>query len=184
MSHAGNNPNYSSFIVFNPKDKVGVAVLSNTNSQYVELIGQGINKILEEGTYNKNIIDLNKGADTIASVIICISILIVLSILFFTLKAILNKQRHLNTYGKKSLLKLVFSFLFMLGISYCIYLIPYILYRGVSWEFVFVWLPNSVEVALYFVFTSVWLVYIYLVFISFFKKENDKGIFLLSIKRY
>ena len=187
ISHAGNNPNYSSFIVFNPKDKVGVAVLSNTNSQYVELIGQGINKILEEGTYNKNIIDLNKGADTIASVIICISILIVLSILFFTLKAlkaILNKQRYLNTNGKKSLLKLVFSFLFMLGISYCIYLIPYILYRGVSWEFVFVWLPNSVEVALYFVFTSVWLVYIYLVFISFFKKENDKGIFLLSIKRY
>jgi putative ATP-binding cassette transporter len=47
ISHSGSNPNFSSFIVFNPEEKSGIAILSNTNSAYVSLIGQGINEILK-----------------------------------------------------------------------------------------------------------------------------------------
>ncbi|MFC3923305.1 cyclic peptide export ABC transporter [Clostridium punense] len=69
----------------------------------------------------------------------------------------------------------------MLGLSYCIYLVPQVLYNGVSWGFVFVWLPKSVEVALYSVYIAIWFTYVYFMFTSFLKKEKDKGILVLSL---
>lgn len=187
ISHGGNNPNYSSFIIFNPKDKVGVAILSNINSNYVQNIGLGINKILQGETVRKDIKDikdLNKSADEVAIVIMFISTLLVLVTLFFMINAlreIFRKQRYYKFNGIKSSLRFILSFPFMLGLSYCIYLIPQILYNGVSWGFVFVWLPNSVELALYSVYIAIWFVYVYFIFTSFLKKENDKGILLLSL---
>lgn len=187
ISHGGNNPNYSSFIIFNPKDKVGVAVLSNTNSNYVQNIGLGINRILQgESDIKdiKDIKDLNKNSDKVIISIICISILLITVMLFFIIKALIEifrKQRYFKFNGIKSSLRFIFSFLFMLGLSYCIYLIPQVLYNGVSWEFVFVWLPNSVEMALYSVYIAIWFIYVYFTFTSFFKKEKEKGIVILSL---
>lgn len=184
ISHGGNNPNYSSFIVFRPEDKIGVAVLSNTNSDYISAIGEGINEILQGKDYHKDIKDFNKSADKISICIICISILIIISTLCFTiktLKEIFKKERKLNTKSIRSILKISFSLIFMLGLSYCIYLIPYILYKGLSWTFVFVWLPNSVKVATYLIYIDIWLVYIYFLINSFYKKGKDKSIFILSM---
>ncbi|UYZ38399.1 cyclic peptide export ABC transporter [Clostridium beijerinckii] len=184
IAHGGNNPNYSSFIVFNAKDKVGVAVLSNTNSNYVQNIGLGINEILQGQSVKKDIKDLNKSADKVAIAIICISSLLVLVTLYFMIKAlreVFRKQRYFKFNCIKSSLRFVLSFLFMLGLSYCIYLAPQILYNGVSWGFVFVWLPNSVEIALNSVYIAIWLVYAYFIFTSFFKKEKNKPILVLSL---
>lgn len=184
ISHGGNNPNYSSFIVFRPEEKVGIAILSNSNSQYTQYICEGINEILQGETYNKDIKDLNRSADKISIVIVIIASLIILSTIFFIvkgLKEVFNKERVLNKKGIKSILKLSFSLIFMLGLSYSIYLIPYILYRGVSWGFVFVWLPKSVEIALYLAYASIWTIYIYSIFTIFYKKEGDKSILILAI---
>lgn len=184
ISHGGNNPNYSSFIVFRPEEKVGITVLSNSNSQYTQYICQGVNEILQGETYNKDIKDLNKSADKISIFIVIIASLIILSTIFFMvkgLKEVFNKERVLSKKGIKSILKLSFSLIFMLGLSYSIYLIPYILYRGVSWRFVFVWLPKTVKIALYLVYSSIWTIYIYSIFISFYKKEGDKSILILAI---
>lgn len=184
ISHGGNNPNYSSFIIFNPNDRVGVAVLSNTNSNYVQNIGLGINKILQGESVRKDIKDLNKTVDKVAIAIISISSLLVLVTLFFMIKAlreVFRKQRYFKFNGIKSSLRFILSFLFMLGLSYCIYFIPQVLYNGVSWGFVFVWLPKSVEMALYSVYIAIWFIYVYFILTSFFKKEKDKGILILSL---
>ncbi len=87
------------------------------------------------------------------------------------LKDIFEKERSLKKKRLKSILKIIFSLIFMLGISYSIYLIPYILYRGVSWEFIFVWLPKTAKIAFYLVYVSIWIVYIYSIFTSFYKKR-------------
>ena len=184
ISHGGNNPNYSSFIVFRPEEKVGIAVLSNSNSQYTQYICEGVNEILQGEDYNKYIKDLNKSADKISIVIVIIASLIIFSTIFFMikeLKEIFKKERVLIKKGIKSILKLSFSLIFMLGLSYSIYLIPYILYRGVSWKFVFVWLPKTIKIALYLVYVSIWTIYIYSIFTSFYKKRGDKSILILAI---
>ena len=72
------------------------------------------------------------------------------------------------------ILKIIVSLLFIIGVSYCIYLIPYILYMGVSWSFVFVWLPKTVKIALYFTYITIWGVYIYSLITSFYKKHRHK----------
>ncbi len=184
ISHGGNNPNYSSFIVFRPEDKIGVAVLCNMNSGYTEKIGQGISEILYGQAYSKDVKDLNKSADKISFLIIVTSSLIMIATLFFIvkgLKEILKKERVFVKKGIKGVLKLSISLAFMVGLSYCIYLIPYILYQGVSWNFVFVWLPKSVKGALYLMYISIWIIYIYAIFTGFYKKHGDKSLLILSI---
>jgi putative pyoverdin transport system ATP-binding/permease protein len=184
ISHGGSNPNYSSYILFRPEDKVGIAVLSNTNSEYVSAITNGVNELLQGREYNQDTKDLNQSADTISILIICIASLIIIStcyFMFLTLKQIVKKERQLNKRGIKDIFKIIISFIFMLGLSYCIYLIPYNLYGGLSWGFVFVWLPKSIKVALYLVYICIWLVYIYFLITSFYRKKEDKSILILSI---
>ncbi|EQB86564.1 cyclic peptide transporter [Clostridium punense] len=184
VSHAGGNTNYSSYIIFNPQEKIGVAVLSNINSKTVQRTGFGIYGILQGKSLRKEVKDLNINADKVAVVIMCISSLIALVTLFFMIKAlrdVFRKQRYFKFNGIKSSLRFIFSLLFMLGLSYCIYLVPQVLYNGVSWGFVFVWLPKSVEVALYSVYIAIWFTYVYFMFTSFLKKEKDKGILVLSL---
>ncbi|WP_291567216.1 MULTISPECIES: cyclic peptide export ABC transporter [unclassified Clostridium] len=184
ISHGGNNPNYSSFITFRPEDKVGIAVLGNMNSKYITDITQGINEILQGKDYSKDVKDLNKNADNIAIAIICIGILIAISTLYFMIKAIMQifkRKRNLKVKGIKSVLRAVISFIFIIGVSYCIYLIPYIFYMGVSWNFVFVWLPKSVKAAAYLLYISIWLVYIFSLLTSFCKNKDDKSILMLSV---
>lgn len=184
ISHGGNNPNYSSFITFRPEDKVGIAVLGNINSQYITDIAKGINEMLQSENYSKDIKDLNKSADNIAIAIICIGILIIISTLYFMIKAIIQivkRERILKIKGIKSVLKVVISFIFIIGVSYCIYLVPYILYMGVSWNFVFVWLPKSVKASIYLLYISIWLVYIFSLLKSFYKSKDDRYLLTLSI---
>ncbi|OOM76972.1 ABC transporter ATP-binding protein YojI [Clostridium puniceum] len=184
ISHGGNNPNYSSFIIFRPEDKVGVAILANTNSDYVSVIGQGINEILQSRDYSKDIKDLNKSADKISIFIIFISGLIIILTLLFILKAlkeIAKRERKFYKKGIKFKVKFIFSLIFMGILSYSIYLIPYILYRGLSWEFVFVWLPKTIKIAIYLVYVSMGLIYIYCLITTLYKKKDDQSILILSI---
>jgi len=184
ISHGGNNPNYSSFIVFKPETGVGVAVLCNTNSSYIEKIGTGIIEILNGENYSKDIKDLNLTVDKISVFMTATCILILLCIIFFVvkgLKEILKKERVLVNKGAKTILKLVFSLIFMIGLSYCIYLMPYILYQGISWNFVFVWMPKSIKIALYLLYITIWSIYAFAIFTSLFKKDGDKSILMLAI---
>lgn len=185
ISHGGSNPNFSSFISFKPEQKEGIAVLSNTNSAYVEFICKGISEILNVNEYNNiDIKDLNKRSDSIAIFIICFSSLIIIITLYFIvklIKEIITKKRKFNSISKKSFLNIFISLIILLIITYCIYLIPYILYYGVSWDFVFVWLPDSIKIALYLFCTSIWLAYIFFLVTIFFKKKDDKYILILSL---
>lgn len=185
ISHGGSNANYSSFITFKQEKKEGVAVLSNTNSEYVEFICRGVSGILTGKEYNNiNIKDFNKRADGIAIFIIGFVGLIILGILYFVgklLKEIITKERKFNKLSRKNFFKIVSSLVFILGVTYGIHLIPYILRDGISWGFVFVWLPNSIKIALYLLYTGIWMAYIYALLISFLKKKDDKSLLILAL---
>lgn len=171
--HPGQNPNYSSFIVYNPEKKIGVAVLCNINSSYVSAVADGIYSIMLGKDYNRTISDLNKSTDFISVLFICSAVLIISITIYFMIKTViqvLKKERNYHKKDIKSILKIIFSLIFFLGLSYCLYLIPYI-FMGVSWKFVNVWNPKSLGIALYFIYASIWSVYIYLITKSFYKKS-------------
>lgn len=183
ISHGGNNPNYSSFILFRPEDEVGIALLSNTNSDYVSVIAAGINDILEGKEGKGQIRDLNNSADKISILIICITSLTIIITVYFLFKTIwqaIKKERSFKRITSRDSIQISLSLIFMLLITYCIYLTSYI-FMGVSWEFVFVWIPNSIQFALYLVYINIWLVYIFFLITKFYKKKEDNSILILSI---
>jgi hypothetical protein len=174
ISHRGNNPSYSSFIVFRPEEKIGVAILANINSEYVAKIGQGINEILQSKVDNTDVKDINKTTDNVSVLVIVIAGLIIIITLYFTIKALIQifrKERKLDI-SKRSILAFTISLIFVAGLSYAIYLIPYILFNGVSWSFVFVWLPKSIKVALYLVYSTIWFVSIYSILVRSFNSSS------------
>ncbi len=184
ISHGGNNPNYSSFIVFSPEKQIGIAVLSNLNSEFVGDIGQGINERLQGNEYNTNTKDMNKSVNLISILIICTTTLIIVSTLYFMfncLLEIMKKERKFFKKDIKGILKSLISLIFIIGVTYCIYLIPNILYMGVTWDFVFVWLPKTVKIALYLTYITLWGVYIFSLITSFYKKKGDKSILILLL---
>lgn len=184
IAHGGNNPNYSSFIIFKPETKIGVAVLCNVNSYYTQKIGQGILNLLQGENYNKEIKDFNISADKIAILITCLSTFMLIYIIFSMINVLLDiirGKRFFVKKTKKNILKLIFSFVFMILVSVCIFLMPYILYNGISWKFVFVWMPESLKVALYLTYLCIWCVYLYSIITSFYKKKGDKSLFLITV---
>lgn len=125
ISHSGMNPNYSSFIICSDKggnkEKIGVAVLSNLSSNYVRNIGLGINGVLLGELFKGYIKDSNQIFDKVALGIIFISSILILFVLSFIIKLaieISRNQRYFKFKGTKSSLKFLFSFLFILGLSY------------------------------------------------------------------
>lgn len=42
-------------------------------------------------------------------------------------------------------------------------------------------MPKTIKIAVYLVYISIWIVYIYSIFTSFYKKKDDKSIFILSM---
>ncbi len=184
IDHGGNNPNYSSFMQFSDDNKIGIVVLCNTNSGYVSNIGHGINEILHGRQVGNDVDDLNIMADKVAVVIIGLFGLLEILLLIFVVKIIieiLNKQRHFYFEGVKSVVKLASLFLFMLLLSYCVYLIPSVLGNGLEWSFVFLWLPSSVKLAVYLVYIVIWSIYAYLLLVSLFKKDKKKELLILSV---
>lgn len=174
ITHDGMNPNYSTYVTFSNKEKIGVAVLGNLSSNQVQNIGVKINEILLGDIVSKDIEDSNQYIDKLAlgiTLVLSILMLIVLIFIIRILIKIYKKHLYFKFNGIKSIVKLILSLLFMLGLSYFIYLIPSLLLNGYSWETVFVWSPNSVQVAMYSIYISVWLIYIFFVMKIHFKKE-------------
>lgn len=174
VTHDGMNPNYSSYVIFSNKEKIGVAVLGNLSSNQVQNIGAGINEILQGGVVSNDIEDSNQYIDKLALGIILVLSILMLVVLIFIIRFLIKiyrKQLYFKFNGLKSILKLTLSLLFMLGLSYFIYLIPSLLLNGYSWKTMFVWSPISVQVALYSLYIIVWLIYLFFILKIHFKKE-------------
>lgn len=148
FSHGGGNPNYSSYIIFRPEDNVEIIILGNLNSEYIETMAKEIDASLQSETYEESTKDLNKSIDIISMIIIVFGgiALVSLSYLLSTnIIKIVRKQifmEHIKIREVLGSLGLVWFTLFL------IYKLPNILYDGVTWEYVFNWLPPTVKYAL------------------------------------
>lgn len=142
--HGGLNPNFSSFVGFLPDKKIGIAILSNSNSSYTAYLGDIILKALN-GEDISEIPEPGQGLDKAFSLItyILITILIGILIIFiWMIKGIIAKERKLNPIGVKFIFKILFGGLLTIPFIYGIYLLPRIL-MDFSWETIIVWAPKS-----------------------------------------
>lgn len=176
--HSGSNPNYSSHIVLRPEEKLGVAVLCNTNSFYASTIGNGITNMLLGKNLDKDIGDFNIFIDAISTKIIIISSILSCILLFLLTKLIRHihlKSRTFQPSSKNTIIKVVILSLSLFSVSYIIYSIPYFLLNKKTWEYIFVWYPNTIKIALFLIYTNIGLTYIYVLLKCLFKKSYEKN---------
>lgn len=179
ISHAGNNPTFSSFIVMRPTENVGVLVMGNLNSDYTQLIGQGILDQLEQKEVPFIQSDTYKKADQIAVGLIFVGIVITIVLLvyiFFTVREIWLNVRKPAFRHKKSYMLLGAHILAALILGIALYKVPEILLYGLTWRFIEVWLPASVMMTVYVLLTIGGLYLIYSLLVLFFPKQKEKSL--------
>lgn len=149
ISHDGLNPNFSSYIAFSKKDKIGVVVLANSNSAYTSVIGQYVMMHLN-GEENIVINEPNNLVDRACSVvsIILISLLIgeiVFSVAFVS--EILKKDRIYEGVTAKKFKKLLLIFSMCLPYIYAVYILPSALAKS-NWATFIIWTPKTFVVSI------------------------------------
>lgn len=184
LSHGGNNPNFSSFLTFRPEEKVGVAVLANTNSLYTETIGKEIMDVIKGKSVTYSTSDTYLNLDRLSLVIICVAIpflLLTLWNLTVMVRELLRKQRQFNRGAGKSLASILIFLLFTAGFAFAIYQIPRTMLGGLSWEFVGVWGPATFTLAAGLLVAMVSLFSFYVLMLNLSRKQSDHSVFPLVI---
>jgi CubicO group peptidase (beta-lactamase class C family) len=105
--HSGSNPNFSSYILFRPDEKIGVAILCNTNTTYAMDIAQSIIKLFStsQSKYTSvpnyyQTIDL---ICTAAIFILCFAICMTLYSLIYSARQLAAKKENILYEIKKLL---------------------------------------------------------------------------------
>ncbi|OUB80384.1 cyclic peptide export ABC transporter [Bacillus wiedmannii] len=187
ISHAGSNPNFSSFVVFHPQEKLGVAVMANMNSDYTQNIGQAIMDTLVGESVVTNGKDTYKSIDAFSVTVLLFMVpfsIITLYFIFIVMIQVYKKKRKLEKNKFKSICIPFITFLFAFLAGYALYKIPFVFFGRLSWDFVNVWLPISMSFAVWATLISIVLFCLYLSLITVFPLHNKKNffpIFVLSV---
>ncbi|MCX7920714.1 MAG: cyclic peptide export ABC transporter [Clostridia bacterium] len=186
IGHIGYNPNFSSFIMYRPDDKVGVGILANINTVYSRKIGQGIINILRDIDEEQFIIppDNVLATDNISTACVFILTPIMLVILFFIARCLFEvykKQRRFTGIGIKRIISFSFLLSFLALLALCLYKIPRVLFDEATWDFVFVWGPSTIPIAAIVIFSTVLLLTLYYAIMTVFEKPNENPLFICIV---
>jgi len=176
ISHAGNNPTFSSYFIMQPDEQLGVAVLSNMNSSYTTAIGQSVMDLWEGKTVNTihadNYQNLDKTVSLISVIVVGFGMFLTV-LLLQSLKKVSKKQRIIVALNTKRALLLVIHSLSVAIIIALIMMFPKILSGGSNWDFIKVWGPTSITVLFYSVIVSGVIYYLWGLVKIFSKKKMN-----------
>jgi putative ATP-binding cassette transporter len=184
LSHEGSNPNFSSFVAFRPQEELGVAVMANLNSAYTSAIGQGLMDLMQGEDPVANTGDTYKSLDAVSFTVILLVLPFVLITLFFLLITFVQIVRGKRRAEKKRV-KIVgvplASLLFISVLGTALYYIPAVFFSGLTWEFVRVWAPVTMWIAVGVVMAATILFCSYLSLISIFPSHKGRDLFPLLV---
>jgi CubicO group peptidase (beta-lactamase class C family) len=173
--HGGENPNFSSFIVFIPGKQLGAAVLANIRSSYAGDIPLGVLNILAGKQPGNTPGDQVLGVDRLSVIIVIVSLVFILVVIAFLVvftRQFLRKKRKSRGFQVKGVLIFLLLTLFLVVLYYLLYLIPDILFWELTWEFILVWGPGSLLYAVMSIITASFLIYLYSLLRYLFPKSR------------
>ncbi len=177
IAHSGANPNFSSFIAFAPEEKVGVAILANSNSNFITGTGQGIAAILKGLEPKPSFYDMNARFDDMSFkivLILCPFILLALVLFIRSIIIIVGKKRQFSARGVKRVVGFIVATVLMVGLCYVLSIIPPLLNYNVPLSFAVVWMPMSFTYAILSIFLTGFLFYLFFLSKLFFPKVEIK----------
>ncbi|NKI19662.1 beta-lactamase family protein [Paenibacillus dendritiformis] len=180
LSHGGSNPSFSSYVVFRPEEKLGVAVMANLNSAHTEVIGQGIMDILIRKHPVTEITDIYRSVDQVSLVMLGLAIPFAAFTVWNGSAAILEvvrKRRGLQHGWRRNGLRFLSFVVFVGTLSLTFWQIPQVLFHGVDWKFVEVWAPASFRAAILSVYIALVLFAGYLLLNALFPRQRKQSMF-------
>jgi putative ATP-binding cassette transporter len=184
ISHDGSNPNFSSYIAFLPRQKVGIVLLTNMDSNYTDALGQGIGDLFLGRELPKSTQDLYMQLDKVASFLLFLGALAILALLFFMasdiFQIIQHKRRFVALSGKK-LLELLLSLVLLGLFAVALYDVPTLAFQGLPWDFVTVWGPESILAAVWVIALAGGLIYVYYLLSTLTWGEKEQPYYWLTV---
>ena len=178
IHHDGLNPNFTTYIAFQPDRRTGVVVLANSNSGYTHVIGDKVLKLLtgEEQLQKSDPGDGSDKAFSLIAIIIAAYILTLLAFLLRMTRDIVKRRRVYSGQLTVQLGKWVRALLMVLPFLYGIYILPAAI-AGFTWNSIFVWTPVSFKVLCLSMLTAISFSYLlYLASLLFPEKDPFKRI--------
>ncbi|MGD1961437.1 MAG: cyclic peptide export ABC transporter [Fulvivirga sp.] len=172
--HGGLNPNFSSYVAFRPSEKLGVAVLTNSNSSYTTFMGNRLMKLLA-GEEIKKEIDPGDGNDKAysgISIALMIYVIVVMGFLFMMLFEAFKGKRSFEMPTWRKLSRFILTGILISPFVLGLYLLPKALF-GFTWEAILVWSPLSFGVLIGCIVISIITTY-FIYFISLFLPDSNK----------
>jgi putative ATP-binding cassette transporter len=173
VDHGGLNPNFTSYIGFYPEDKIGVALLANSNSPYTNAIGRYVLHYLKDKQAEVPPVvggGLDK-AGSLLSIILVFYLVLALLFLFSIGVDVIKGRRRFEGIGLPRIGKLAAALVMFMPFLFGVYLIPYAL-SDVSWGTAVVWSPLSFQVAVLLVLTALGISYVGFFFSTLFPQQN------------
>jgi putative ATP-binding cassette transporter len=156
IHHGGENPNYTAYMAFRPKGKVGVAVLANSRSNYTAFIGKTVMEMLHGVGMDETAVPGGGFDNTTSMMAIVLGILLAIIgiyILYIVIE-LLIRRRTLERFNWLKLGKMIGILLFLAPFLFGIYLLPIVLLNlpfklsMTPWNFAMVWTPASFRTAI------------------------------------
>jgi cyclic peptide transporter len=173
IDHGGLNPNFTSYIGFNPEEKWGVAVLANSNSNYTTAIGGLAMNFIKDGKAEIPHIPgsgLDK-AGTLISYIMVFFLLCTVLFLLFIVWDLIKGRRRFEGINLIKIGKMLATLVILIPFLFGIYLIPQAM-SNVSWDTAAVWSPISFQVAAILILAAMGMSYVGFFFSSLFPQQN------------
>jgi hypothetical protein len=175
ITHGGSNPNFSSFLGFGA-EKIGIAVLANTSSDFTGAVGQGILAIMRGGLPRYSLPDQAVRFDGTASIIVLVFvvlILLALALLIFAIVRIFGKKRRFYFRGKKKAAGFIIATVMLALLVYILSILPSLAGYNLPLSFGFVWFPTTFTYAVLAIFLAGLLYYLFFLSVLFFPKKHQ-----------
>lgn len=173
IDHQGLNPNYTAYVGFSPKEKLGVAVLANSNSTATPWIGHYIMDVLR----NEEPASLNIPGDAVdkgsAVIAFMVGFFILCTLAFYVSIPldIMKGMRRFEGLNLKKIGRWALAFFAFIPFLYGIYLLPGAI-NGVNWDTALVFGPASFKVAITLMMVSMGMSWLGFVISSLFPQQN------------
>lgn len=174
--HGGRNPNFSSYIVFRPEERVGVAVLCNIKSDCTPLIAESLLTLFDpEPSQSINIVDSSQSLDKTCVIIILVAFLLLCGLFVRIIFRLAGKKQTFSVPDKGQIAKCVLVSIVFLALGYLFYVFPYLFLYRQTWHYIFVWYPVTIKIAVYFIYACLALLYINIALRFVTKQTNDES---------
>ncbi|MFB9328836.1 serine hydrolase domain-containing protein [Paenibacillus aurantiacus] len=152
--HAGENPTFSSYIIMQPEQGIGIAVMANMRTTATTAIGEGLMALWQGWPADTNHFDPYQKLDQFVTVVWMVMTGTGIVLLALLLKLVRNlagkrkQRRWASRSGKRVLLLILHIILAATGLTGVIAL-PQLLLGGLPWSFILVWAPTSITLSVY-----------------------------------